>query len=239
MNQLNIDLIRQDGGTQMRASISDATVDSYASDMEAGHAFPAVTVFHDGKTYWLADGFHRIAARNLVASKHAGTDIQKEWSVIDADIHAGTRHDAIKWAIGANKKNGLRRTNADKQIAVRAALDHPAMQSMSDQAIADVAGVSQPMVSAMRRQFKSVLNSSPNQANHKAANTATDRWAKTIGVDGKKYPPGRSAAKQTQPKRSTGVEREVQRVEHSEQRASATPNQRHVCPTCNGKGFIE
>lgn len=234
MKLLRTDLIRQDGGTQMRVALNEDAIVGYAERMDAGDVFPPVTVFYDGAAYWLADGFHRIAARNRVAVGHAGAE---PWSRVDADVRAGTRHDAIKFAIGANRTNGIRRTNADKQMAVRAALAHPDMQSMSDRAIADAVGVSHVMVHSAR-QVLTVNTSTPNSTNHKAVNTATDRRAKTIGVDGKKYPARQKSAPKALPKRSPGGERVNSGVEPSEPRASATPKH-HVCPTCNGKGYIE
>ena len=54
--------IRQDGGTQPRAEIWQDVVDDYAEQMTAGATFPPIVVFYDGTHYWLADGFHRLAA---------------------------------------------------------------------------------------------------------------------------------------------------------------------------------
>src|SRR5690625_1070490 len=48
---------------QMReAGIDPHTVQDYAEAMEGGAEFPPITLYHDGKAYWPADGFHRIAA---------------------------------------------------------------------------------------------------------------------------------------------------------------------------------
>ena len=54
--------IRIDGGTQPRASIDQAIVDDYAEAFRRGDELPAAMVFHDGTSYWLADGFHRYHA---------------------------------------------------------------------------------------------------------------------------------------------------------------------------------
>jgi len=43
--------------------------------------------------------------------------------------------------LGVSETNGLRRTNADKQRAVRAALSHPAPAKLSDKQIARHIGV--------------------------------------------------------------------------------------------------
>jgi hypothetical protein len=63
--QVPVGKINTTGGTQMRAGTDDATVFEYGQAMIAAggwNNFPAVVAYHDGKDYWLADGFHRVAA---------------------------------------------------------------------------------------------------------------------------------------------------------------------------------
>jgi hypothetical protein len=60
--RLPVNLIRTDGGTQARVSLSQRVVAEYALAMQQGHSFPPVVVFYDGTSYWLADGFHRLNA---------------------------------------------------------------------------------------------------------------------------------------------------------------------------------
>ena len=59
---LPLSFIRCDGGTQPREAINDAVVSEYAERIAEGDSFPPVTVYYDGSDYWLADGFHRVAA---------------------------------------------------------------------------------------------------------------------------------------------------------------------------------
>ena len=61
--------------------------------------FPPVIVFREGDDYWLADGFHRVAARRQAGIRH-----------IEAEIREGTKRDAVLYAAGANAHHGLRRT---------------------------------------------------------------------------------------------------------------------------------
>ena len=137
--QIAIDDIRTDGGTQPRAMYHYGMVDAYAEDMQAGAAFPPVVVFYDGTNYWLADGFHRILAA-----------IKLERETIDTEVRQGTLADAQWYSYGVNKAHGLRRTNEDKERAVKAALLHPAAAGKSDHVIAEHCGVSQPYVSKLR-----------------------------------------------------------------------------------------
>jgi hypothetical protein len=144
MIRVPISSIRLDGGTQPRATINPQTVSDYMNDMASGAEFPPVDVFYDGSTHWLADGFHRINA-----AEKAGRDD------IACEVHQGTQQDAQWYSFGVNKGNGLRRTNQDKQRAVKSALQHPGGAGLSDGQIAVHVGVSDQMVRNYRRQIDS------------------------------------------------------------------------------------
>jgi hypothetical protein len=102
-------LIQIDGGTQMRASLDAATVQEYQDAMQpAGWGdFPPVICYYDGAQYWLADGFHRVAAFRAAAAT------LDQPARIPADVRSGTRRDAILHAAGANASHGLRRATID------------------------------------------------------------------------------------------------------------------------------
>jgi predicted nucleic acid-binding protein len=57
-----LESIRIDGGTQIRLEIRTDVVQEYA---ELIAKLPPITVFFDGSTYWLADGFHRYHAARM------------------------------------------------------------------------------------------------------------------------------------------------------------------------------
>jgi transposase-like protein len=140
--RLLIAQIRLDGGTQPRTSLDFAAIDDYAEAMAAGGKFPPVIVFHDGEHYWLADGFHR-----LKAAFASGFD------AIDCELRQGTLEDAQWYSFSANKTNGLRRTNEDKQRAVKSALLHARAASMSNYAIARHVGVDEATVRNWRSKL--------------------------------------------------------------------------------------
>jgi len=100
------------GGTQTRSTTNDDAIDSYAESIGSGQSFPPVEVYFDGSKYWLADGFHR-----LLAYKRAGK------SEVQSNIFQGSRKDALLHALGANSRNSLYRSNADKRNAVEIALE--------------------------------------------------------------------------------------------------------------------
>jgi len=139
--------IRIDGGTQPRAALLIDVMEDYAEDMRQGDEFPPITVFFDGKEYWLADGFHRVGA-----ALRARPD-----DPIEAEVIQGTQSDAQWYSFGVNKAHGLRRKKEDKERAVRAALDHPKGLDLSDQQIAAHVGVTPPTVAKYRRELASTL----------------------------------------------------------------------------------
>src|SRR3954454_10313006 len=109
---LAIDLIRTDGGTQIRACETfHAKVAEYATAMGEGAEFPPLTVFWDGTDYWLADGFHRMRAH------------ERAWREgISCEVIEGSRRDAVLYAVGANAEQGIRRSERDKRNAVETLL---------------------------------------------------------------------------------------------------------------------
>ncbi len=137
--------IRTDGGTQPRCGIDGAYVTQLAERLDAGDTLPAADVFHDGQSYWLADGFHRLSAH-----KQAG--IMR----LNCNVHQGTQQDAQWFSFGANKGHdnaGLRRTNEDKQRAVEAALRHEKSSKLSNRQIAEHVGVSEGMIRLHRESI--------------------------------------------------------------------------------------
>ncbi len=130
--------IEMDTSIQCRASIDTGTVNEYAEAMQENAEFPPVILFRDpdGK-HWIGDGWHRV-----MAARQCG------FVDIPADVRDGGRKDALRFALGANTANGLRRTNADKRRCVEIALAE--FGGMSSRAIADMCGVAPNTVEASR-----------------------------------------------------------------------------------------
>ena len=148
---VEITKIRRDGGTQPRAQLYEEVVAEYAEDMRQGAEFPPVTVFFDGQEYWLADGFHRVSAKEATGEKD-----------VISEVHSGTQRDAVLYAAGANATHGLRRTNADKRRSVERLLRDFEWRRWSDNAIAKQCGVSQPLVGKMRNELGLKGSNSPS-----------------------------------------------------------------------------
>lgn len=157
---LQLSEIITDAGTQTRACTTDDVVADYAERWLEGDKFPPIVVFHDGVAYYLADGFHRYLAAK-----------RNEFKDILAEVHQGTVKDALRYALGANRANGLRRTNADKRRCVWLALEN--FTNQSDRAIAEMCGVHHTFVANVRRDHE--------ETKSELATVASSR----IGMDGK------------------------------------------------------
>jgi hypothetical protein len=149
------------GGTQTRVKTDDEAISSYAAEMAQGTVFPPITVFYDGATYWLADGFHRYLAAK-----------RNETATIHAEVHAGGRSDALRHALGANATNGVYRNNADKRNVVEIAL-----REWSDRANPVLAEICKVSVELVRQVRKEMIDS------QRLAPSVT-----LTGRDGKEYP---------------------------------------------------
>jgi hypothetical protein len=147
MQQLKLTEIQRHRDTQPRAAIDQDVVNEYA---EVIATLPPVTVYYDGKKYWLADGYHRYYAHCKLGALE-----------IAADIYHGSRRDAVLHSIGANATHGLRRTNADKRRAVEGLLADEEWATWSDNDIAKHCVVSPTFVGDIRRSLSTVDSGKP------------------------------------------------------------------------------
>lgn len=158
---LSLDSINIYGGTQARVSTNDDAIASYADEMSQGAVFPPITVYYDGATHWLADGFHRY----LAVKRNGGESIL-------AEVHAGGRTDALRHALGANVTNGVYRNNADKRNAVEIALEE--WPDLANPALAEICRVSPELVRKCRTELTQAGRLNPRET--------------VTGRDGKEYP---------------------------------------------------
>ena len=151
---MRLDQIRIDGGTQARAKMSEETVRNYADALKDGVEFPPVVVFHDGKDYWLADGFNRYYAHLSIKRTE-----------IEAEIQRGNVLDAKLYACGANAAHGQPRTNADKRNAVMMVLSEGAWKGWSARDVALHCAVTHTFVNNVKKSLETV--STPEKAEKK------------------------------------------------------------------------
>jgi len=131
------ELIEATTATQVRTSLHKDVIELYQNDIVNGAIMPPVIVFAENGSSRniLADGFHR-----LLATINAGKE------EIEVIVHEGGMHEALAYALSANRTHGLRRTNADKINAVKLALKDPEFSQLKQGEIADLCGVSRETV---------------------------------------------------------------------------------------------
>jgi transposase len=142
MIKLELGKIRLDGGTQPRKSISEEAVRNYTEVLLDGVKMPPVTVFFDGKHYWLADGFHRYHAHKAAGFKE-----------IECEQINGTKRAAFIFSLGANATHGMPRTNEEKRDTVITALNDVEICGMKDREIAKICNVSHMTIGRLRKEF--------------------------------------------------------------------------------------
>lgn len=147
LEKLRLDVIRIDGGTQMRESINQDTVAIYADGMRDSAPFPPATIYFDGSNNWLADGFHR-----YFASQAAG------FKDLDCRILNGTQRDAQLYAVSANKDHGLPPTLADRRKAALILLNDKEWGKWSDNAIAKKVGLHHTTVGTIRKSLANLAS---------------------------------------------------------------------------------
>lgn len=162
---LKLDEIRLDEAFFVRADLDREVVAEYADLMIEGVTFAPVTVYRVDGDYKLIDGWHRYQAASKAGLVH-----------IQAEIHSGSRTDALTAALEANQKHGIRRTNADKRKAVEMAVRE--WPEQSTRSLATLCGVSPDTVARIRDEVQ-----------------VSDSDTCRKGKDGKTYPAKRQTVR--------------------------------------------
>jgi len=139
--RLELDKIRLDGDTQPREKILEDLIKHYYELVVDGIEMTPVTVFFDGKHYWLGDGFHRYHAH-----KNAG------FKDIEAEVINGTKRKAWIFSLSANGRHGMPRTNMDRRNSVIRALDDPEIGEKSNREIGIICDVSHVTVGRIKKE---------------------------------------------------------------------------------------
>jgi hypothetical protein len=163
--KIEIELLRGRFETQCREAIDSQAVEEYAEAMRGGEVFPPVEVFQDGAAYLLGDGFHRVEAAYLAG-----------FTEIEANVRQGGMIEAIRYALNANSRHGIRRTHADIARAVRIAYDNRIALGLGEVPSANSVA---KMVGVHNETAKAHLTESVRS------------WAESThrtGADGKTYP---------------------------------------------------
>jgi hypothetical protein len=79
-----------------------------------------ITVFFDGTDYWLADGFHCVAAAKTAALAE-----------VEVEVRQGTLRDARWFSFGVNAEHGYARSKDDVARILKASSIHSVFQPVS------------------------------------------------------------------------------------------------------------
>jgi len=148
----------------------------YAKEMNVGQVFDPIILFQEGEDdqvrYWLGDGWHRLRAFE-----------QNQTQYITVKVSQGDKRDALLYAVGANAKHGLKRTNADKQRAVDIMLLDEEWRQWSDQEISKRVCVDAKTVGNRRKILEKeekmpVITERTTTRNGKTITTSTKRIGK-------------------------------------------------------------
>ena len=166
--RIAIEEIVADAGTQVRLRLDPDVIDEYAQGIKDGAKFPPITVFAENgsERYYLADGFHRLAAAKKVGRTEIGADVQ-----------AGGLEQAIHKALGANAEHGMRRTTADKRHAVEMAMNNPLYDDWTVREIGELCRVSKSFVHNIREEKHDENLSTVDKTGSGASKTANVRPA--------------------------------------------------------------
>ncbi len=143
VKNIPIVVIKTDGGTQMR-DLCQETIDRYAEIMaEDPRQFPPVQVVHDGKNFWLWDGYHR-----LFAAKKA------KLRTLPCSVVPGTQRDAFIKSLGANADHGKPRDAATNRYIIEKVESDPELSKLTDAEVARITRLSRNRVSEIRKSIR-------------------------------------------------------------------------------------
>lgn len=152
---------------QPRNELNSDAIRQYADDMRAGDIFPPIEVVNVNGKHYVTSGWHRVLAARGAQKR-----------TILAYITDGTLDDAMWKSCAANiehDKSGSRRTNADKQKAVKMALRLERFQNggLNYSEIARHVGVSKQTVSTWAERLGLNGDSFHNRPNMTIVKTGT------------------------------------------------------------------
>jgi uncharacterized ParB-like nuclease family protein len=144
---LDLKSITEDHDCQARVHTRPEYAREFSEAMLNGATFPPITVFYDGKHYYIVDGFHRLSAHKQASR------VEPAFRQIRAEIHEGSKRDAILHAAGTNKEWSIKRTPEDIKRAISFILDDEDGFHWSDSRIAKHIGVNPTTVGRTRQEY--------------------------------------------------------------------------------------
>lgn len=144
IEEIQIEDINLEASPVVRVRVDEPTVHEYSLRYEKGiKALPPIMLYDapDVDGLLLADGAHRV--RGALKAGHA---------TILGVVRKGDWKDAMSYALLANAQHGLPRTNEDKRLCVRAALE--LWPDRSNAFVANACDVDDKTVASVRREME-------------------------------------------------------------------------------------
>lgn len=194
IRNLRIVDVRADDRVKVRVRKSNERIDQLVALYEQGTQLPSLVVVQEGDIYWLADGFHRLAARKRL-----------NYPFVSCDVYPGTLDTAAHLAATANRdgeEKSMQMEPADKKKAAQLLLRH--YPSWSNPRIAEKVGLTDKTVESLREEVKGSGDArvSPSET----PNVTPPEMRE--GKDGKTYPATRTV---TTPEERGGRARKVKK----------------------------
>lgn len=145
--EIDLSLLTADLSLYPRSKLNKNRVVSMAETLSGGTIVAPVSVFWDGSTYWLSDGFIRFEAHKLV-----------NFQTISADIRSGTRRDAILFAIECNAHHGETLARAERVTSAKKLLLDPEWGQWSNSHIGKLCGLNHETVHNIRQELQEAQN---------------------------------------------------------------------------------
>lgn len=150
--RLELNKIRLDGDTQPREKILNDWVNHLKERLLDGKVLNPVTVFFDGKHYWLADGFHRYHAHNNAGFKD-----------INVDLVTASKRKAWLFSLGANSDHGMPPTPKEIRNNVRRALEDIELSTKTSRELADICNCSHMTVVRVKKEMELEKSAQPEK----------------------------------------------------------------------------
>jgi hypothetical protein len=128
---------------QVRAVTDMGVCKRYSEAKAAGSVFPPVLVYFDGEDHWLADGFHRVRAYEILGLRE-----------IKAVVRRGTVDDALLGAIEENGDDRVDRKLNDEDRKHAAEIMIRRFTNWSDNEISKRTGCNKGVVKIVRLRLK-------------------------------------------------------------------------------------
>jgi ParB-like chromosome segregation protein Spo0J len=146
VQHLAVAALEVDDAIQPRERLDAATLHEYTETYREAEPdqepFPPLDVFHLDEAYYVADGFHRLAA-----AREAGRE------TVPCHVHQGSTRDAMVFACFANVRRGLRYQHGDWGRILARLLADPEIAQRGDRPLATELGVSHVYVWKIRTRL--------------------------------------------------------------------------------------